>query len=61
MKKKTLLIKLILIILDIKPYEIAKDLNYSSSFTSRLIKGERKSDLFNSWLTEKITEALEIE
>lgn len=59
MEKKILLVKIILIILDIKPYEIAQELHFSSSYVSRLIKGERKNDLFNSWLTEKITEALE--
>lgn len=52
--KGELIRKLTLTILDIKPSEIAKELNMSRSLVSKIISGERKHPLFDSWLIDKI-------
>lgn len=55
--KGELIRKLTLTILDIKPSEIAKELNMSRSLVSKIISGERKHPLFDSWLIDKIINA----
>ncbi len=57
--KSTLLKKVTLTILDIKASEVAKELNISRSFVSKIINGERKCPEFNSWLAQQIINNLE--
>lgn len=52
--KGELIRKLTLTVLDIKPSEIAKELNISRSLVSKIISGERRYPLFDSWLIDKI-------
>jgi plasmid maintenance system antidote protein VapI len=54
LSKGELLRKMAITILEIKPSEIAKELNMSRSMISKLITGERRHPMFDSWLTEKI-------
>lgn len=53
--KGELIRKTVLTILDIRPSEIARELNMSPSFVSRLINGQRKHPLFDSWFANIIT------
>lgn len=57
--KGTAIVKVYLTLLDIKPSEIAKELNISRSFMSKIINGERKYPEFNSWLAKQIVSYLE--
>lgn len=52
--KGALIMKVNLAILDIKPSEIAEELNISRSLVSKIINGERKYPEFNSWLASQI-------
>lgn len=57
--KGTAIVKVYLTLLNIKPSEIAKELNISRSFMSKIINGERKYPEFNSWLAKQIVSYLE--
>jgi plasmid maintenance system antidote protein VapI len=57
--KGTAIVKVYLTLLNIKPCEIAKELNISRSFMSKIINGERKYPEFNSWLARQIVSYLE--
>ena len=57
--KGTAIVKVNLTLLNIKPSEVAKELNISRSFMSKIINGERKYPEFNSWLAKQIVSYLE--
>ena len=57
--KGTTIVKVNLALLDIKPSEIAEELNISRSLVSKIINGERKYPEFNSWLARQIVSYLE--
>lgn len=57
--KVTAMVKVNLALLNIKPSEVAKELNISRSLMSKIINGERKYPEFNSWLARQIVSYLE--
>lgn len=57
--KGTQMVRVNLALLNIKPSEIAEELNISRSLMSKIINGERKYPEFNSWLANRIVSYLE--
>lgn len=57
--KGTQMVRVNLALLNIKPSEIAQELNISRSLVSKIINGERKYPEFNSWLARQIVSYLE--
>ena len=57
--KAAQLVRVILVLLNIRPSEIAKELNISTGFMSHVISGERKYPEFNKWLADQIISYLE--
>lgn len=57
--KAAQMVRVNLVLLNVRPSEIAKELNISTGFMSRVISGERKYPEFNEWLAKQIISYLE--